>query len=125
VNGKSIPAGQPATADVPEARGSIARRIGRNVGIVVTGNAAAAGFGLITLALNARALGTAGLGVLALIMTIATLIDRIAAFQTWLPLVKLGADALAAGDRRRVGQIITVASCSMRSRPRRRRSWRC
>jgi O-antigen/teichoic acid export membrane protein len=76
-------------------RGSIARRIGRNVGIVVTGNAAAAGFGLITLALNARALGTAGLGILALIMTIATIVDRIAAFQTWQPLVKLGADALA------------------------------
>jgi O-antigen/teichoic acid export membrane protein len=102
-------ADEAARAEVPEARGSIARRIGRNIGIVVTGNAAVAGFGVITLALNARALGTAGLGVLALIMTIATLVDRIAAFQTWLPLVKLGAEALAAGDKRRVGQIVTVA----------------
>ncbi|HEX2257917.1 MAG TPA: lipopolysaccharide biosynthesis protein [Afifellaceae bacterium] len=116
LNGAHIaadPAPVPEMADAalspPEDRRSIARRIGRNVGIVVTGNAAVAGFGVITLALNARALGTAGLGVLALILTIATLVDRIAAFQTWQPLVKLGADALAAGDKRRVGQLLTVA----------------
>jgi hypothetical protein len=120
-------ADEAARGDVPEARGSIARRIGRNIGIVVTGNAAAAGFGLITLALNARALGTSGLGVLALIMTIAMLVDRIAAFQTWLPLVKLGADALASRRQAtRVGRIMQRwRCCSTPSRPRPRPSRRC
>lgn len=75
----------------------------------MTGNAAAAALGLITLALNARALGTAGLGVFALILALASLIERIAAFQTGLPLIKLGAAALTADDKPRVGQLVTVA----------------
>lgn len=90
-------------------RQSIARRVQRNVGILVGGNIAVAGLGVVTLALNARALGVAGLGVLALIMTIAMLIDRIVAFQTWQPLVKLGADARDVGDKVRIGQLTTVA----------------
>lgn len=108
MNGKCKPASLTTAHESPEHRGSIARRIGRNVSIVMTGNAAAGVFGLMTLALNARALGTEGLGILALILTIATLVDRIAAFQTWQPLVKFSADALAAGDKHLVGQIITV-----------------
>jgi O-antigen/teichoic acid export membrane protein len=98
----------PAVEQLSDRR-AIARRIGRNIGIVVTGNAATAALGVITLALNARTLGAAGLGVLVLILTIATLIDRIFAFQTWQPLVKLGAEALAEGDRVRVGELTTVA----------------
>jgi O-antigen/teichoic acid export membrane protein len=93
----------------PEDRDAIARRIVRNVGIVISGNAAVAAFGVLTLALNARALGAAGLGVLALITTTAALIDRIAAFQTWQPLVKLGAEALGRDDKDRVGQLAIVA----------------
>jgi O-antigen/teichoic acid export membrane protein len=99
------------SAETERANGrlSIARRIRRNFGIVFGGNVAVAALGMITLALNARALGVAGIGVLALIMTIATTIDRVFAFQNWVPLIKLGSEALQARDSRRLSQLTIVS----------------
>lgn len=90
-------------------RHSMLRRIGRNFSIVLVGNIAGALFALLTLSLNARALGVTGLGILALITSTAALLGRICSFQSWVPLIKLGSEALEVGDRHRLGTLISVA----------------
>jgi O-antigen/teichoic acid export membrane protein len=75
-------------------RDEISRRLLRNVGYLVSGNAVAAGLGLATLALTARALGPEGLGILALIEAYARLVDRLLRLEPWQALIKYGADAL-------------------------------
>ena len=89
-------------------RSSIVRRILGNFAIVLGGNGLTAVLGLIALGLNARALGTEGIGALALITTTAALVTRVFAFQSWVPLIKLGAEALETGDRSRVANLARV-----------------
>ena len=59
----------------------------------------AAGFGLVALALTARALGPELLGVLALIEAYAALVDRLVRLEPWQALIKYGADALERNER--------------------------
>jgi O-antigen/teichoic acid export membrane protein len=75
-------------------RDEIWRRLLRNVGYLVGGNAAASAIGLVSLALTARALGPEGLGVLALIEAYSRLIDRLCRLEPWQALIKYGAHAL-------------------------------
>jgi O-antigen/teichoic acid export membrane protein len=75
-------------------RDDLINRLIRNVGYLLSGHLVAAGLGLIALALTARALGPAQLGLLALIEAYARLIDRLIRVEPWQALIKYGADAL-------------------------------
>jgi glycosyltransferase involved in cell wall biosynthesis len=79
-------------------RDDLINRLIRNLGYLLSGSLVAAGLGLIALALTARALGPAELGLLALIEAYARVIDRFIRLEPWQALIKYGADALE-GDR--------------------------
>lgn len=66
------------------------RRV-RAVGHLLTGTAATVGITLITVGLAARALGPAGYGVLALVLTLGQACERLLSFQSWQPLIRYGA----------------------------------
>ncbi len=74
-------------------RDEILRRLLRNVGYLISGNAIAALIGLAALALTARALGPEALGILALIEAYVRLVDRLARPEPWQALIKYGAAA--------------------------------
>ncbi len=78
---------------------TLARRILRNIGVIVGGDAGASALGLVSLALTARTLGPELLGVLVMIEAYALLIARWIRPETWQALIKYGADALATDDR--------------------------
>lgn len=90
-------------------RDELLRRLLRNVGYLVSGNALSAGLGLITLALTARALGPAGLGVLALIEAYTRLVDRLLRLEPWQAVIKYGADALEHGRAAEFRQLVKFA----------------
>lgn len=75
-------------------RDEVLRRLLRNVGYLVSGNAVASLLGLGSLALTARVLGPEGLGFLALIEAYVRLIDRMVRFEPWQAVIKYGAEAL-------------------------------
>jgi O-antigen/teichoic acid export membrane protein len=80
-------------------RDELINRLIRNTGYLLSGNLVAAALGLVALALTARALGPAQLGLLALIEAYARLVDRLIRLEPWQALIKYGADALER-DRR-------------------------
>jgi O-antigen/teichoic acid export membrane protein len=75
-------------------RDELLRRLMKNAGYLASGNVAAAGLGLVALALSARVLGPELLGVLALIEAYTALVDRLIRLEPWQALIKYGADAL-------------------------------
>ena len=77
----------------------LARRLIRNVGLIVSGDFSASLLNLSALALTARTLGPELLGVLVMIEAYAALIDRWVRPETWQVLIKYGSDVLATGDR--------------------------
>jgi O-antigen/teichoic acid export membrane protein len=74
-------------------------RLFRNATTLLTGSAGASVLSIIALALSARGLGAAQLGVLAVIQSYVTVIDRLVTFQSWQALIKYGTDALRRNDR--------------------------
>lgn len=87
----------------------IAPRILRNVGYLVTGTTAVSVLGVITLALTARALGPAGLGVLALVEAYMRSIDMLFRLQPAQLLIKYGAEALEKGDKGRFERLVKLS----------------
>ncbi|MCA1406419.1 lipopolysaccharide biosynthesis protein [Ensifer sp. IC3342] len=69
-----------------------------NVAHLLTGNLLTSVLGLVGFALTARALGPSDYGALALCFTYVGVIERLVSFQSWLPLIKYGAEAQNAGD---------------------------
>ena len=85
------------------------RRVVR-FGVPVTiGKAVTSLASLVTLALLTRQLGVELFGVLALIRTIATITEQFANFNTWLAIVKYGAEAIAERRVDDVNRVIKVA----------------
>lgn len=72
----------------------VVRRLLRNVVHLFSGKAVAAALGVVTLAIMARALGPAALGVLVMIEAFARLIDQIVRAETWHALIRHGSVAL-------------------------------
>jgi O-antigen/teichoic acid export membrane protein len=70
-----------------------------NIGHLLTGNAANIAIGLPAILLTARALGPAGYGVLALVVSYVQLIKRVGDFQAWQPLIRFGVNLDAERDR--------------------------
>lgn len=79
----------------------LVRRLVKNAGYLLSGNAIAAGLGLVALALTARTLGPELLGLLALIEAYVRLVDRMIRLEPWQALIKYGAAAL---EQRRFDQ---------------------
>ena len=64
----------------------------RNIGHLLSGNAASAAVGLGAAALTARGLGPADYGILALTLGYTRAVERLITFQSWQPLIKYGAE---------------------------------
>ncbi len=86
----------------------LTKRLVRNVGVIVSGDAGAAALNLAALALTARALGPEWLGILVMIEAYGTLIDRWIRPETWQALIKYGADALAHDDHQAFRRLIKL-----------------
>ncbi|WGH78713.1 lipopolysaccharide biosynthesis protein [Jannaschia ovalis] len=84
-------------------------RIFRNVAILVSSTTVVAVLGLVTLALTARALGPAGVGILALVEAYIRTVDLLTRLQPTQALIKHGADALEAGDGARFGRLVKLS----------------
>lgn len=68
------------------------KRIGRNFGLLLTGQAMVAGLAFVALGLNTRALGSEDLGRLFLVQAACELTSKVVAFQNWQTFIKLGAE---------------------------------
>lgn len=78
----------------------------RNVGHLVSGNAAALLLGVVTMGILARALGPAGLGVIVLVESYGKLINQLVKLESWQSLIRYGAIALEAGDKPRFLRLV-------------------
>lgn len=92
-----------------DSRSSIIQRLGKNAMTIIGGNGVAMLMGLGALALNVRGLGAAAFGVFAMIQAYTVVMERIFSFDTWQPLIRLGARAVAAEDRERFREVLLVA----------------
>lgn len=86
-------------------RDALLRRLLGQAGVLLGGDVAAALLGLAAVLLAAGALGPELFGVLVLITSYATVVDRLVNFQSWQAVVRFGAGALPA-DHRRFREII-------------------
>lgn len=80
---------------------SVGRGIVRNIGLLLTGKAAAALLSLVTLIIVTRALGPRDFGVLVLVQGFTVGISGIVAFSGWHAIVRYGAQAIERGDTAR------------------------
>lgn len=93
----------------PVRAGGMRRRLVRNLAWVGSSQAVIAALGLVSLALTARALGPAGLGVLAVIEAYSRSIARLLHPEPWQVLIKHGTDALEAGDTQRFERLVWLS----------------
>lgn len=89
--------------------GGMRRRLLRNLAWVGSSQAVIAALGLVSLALTARTLGPAGLGVLAVAEAYARSIARLLHPEPWQALIKHGTEALEAGDTARFGRLVWLS----------------
>lgn len=70
----------------------------KNVGQLVSGNAAALVMGVVTMGILARSLGPSGLGLIVLVESYGKLINQIIKLETWQSFIRYGAIALETDD---------------------------
>lgn len=70
------------------------RLLFKNAGTLLSGNMVAWILGLVTFAITARILGPTQFGMLVMITTYVTIVDKLLNFQSWQALIKYGAEAL-------------------------------
>lgn len=87
------------------------RRIFGNLARLLSGKAAAGVLSLAYMALATRALGPTDYGVLILVHTYAMTVGGIIEFPGWHAIVRYGAQAVAANDRRRLARLVAFAGC--------------
>lgn len=95
-----------SSALVGEDLSSLYKRIGRNFTTIFSATTLAALLGMMAVAVNARALSLSDMGILALVQAYATLIAGLASFNTHLPVMRLGAEAIEHGDKAKLSQLI-------------------
>jgi O-antigen/teichoic acid export membrane protein len=86
------------------------QRLLKNASWLMAGNALGAVIGLVSMALMARALETAGLGLVVLILTYAQLMDRLFNFQSWQAIVKFGAHAQKRNEQGELARLVKLGS---------------
>ena len=91
-----------------EGTGAVYRRLARNSAYLAGGTAAAALFMMLAAVLNARALSAREFGVLVLLQSGTLMVSTLMSFSTQQPIIKLGATALAEGDKARLGRIVRL-----------------
>jgi O-antigen/teichoic acid export membrane protein len=86
----------------------IARRLVRNLAHLTGGKAVSVMLGMATLALTAKMLGPALLGIVAMIESYGRLIDQLIRLETWQAVIRYGAGALEADDRAKLARLIKL-----------------
>lgn len=76
------------------------RGLMRNAGTLIVGNAMQSCIGLVSLAVTARALGSADFGRLIVAVAYGAIISQLIGFQSWQAVIRYGAMALAKSDNR-------------------------
>lgn len=94
---------------LPTELAHVSRRIAGNLGIVLGGSGAVMALNFATSALNARALGPDGLGVIALFQATALIVTGFASLGLQQPVIRLGRQALEDGRPERVGDVVSLA----------------
>lgn len=84
-------------------------RILRNLWYLVSSTTAVSLLGLLTLALTARALGPAGLGILALVEAYVRTVDMLFRFQPTQAVIKYGAEAMETGNNERFKRLVKLS----------------
>ena len=82
------------------------RRLTRNAGQLLTGNASAAAMGLASVALSARGLGAELFGIFAVVQTYVRVVDGLVNFQSWQAMIRYGIEALKDEDPTRFHRLI-------------------
>lgn len=82
------------------------RRLFVNAGKLLSANAVAAGLGLVTTVLTARALGPQNYGILALVLVYQLSVGRLVTFNAWQAIIKFGSETLHADDRIGLRQLV-------------------
>lgn len=90
-------------------RHNIWSRVLRNAGWMLGTNFLTALLAFSTLSLNARALGSTGLGILAITATIFATIDRLCSFETWRPVITIGVETKSGSERSHLADVTMVA----------------
>ena len=88
---------------------SILARIRKNAGFLLGSTGVTTLAGLAQVALNARALGPHGLGMLALVQAYVEVLDRIFDFETWQPLINFGSQAIKDEDYGKLRDVVALA----------------
>lgn len=96
-------------AAAAQARAPLGRRLLLNFAWVGSSQAVIAGLGILSLALTARALGPAGLGVLAVIEAYSRTVARLLHPEPWQALIKHGAEAMERGDADGFGRLVWLS----------------
>lgn len=96
-------------APIGEESSALYKRISRNFTAIFSATTLAALLGMMAVAVNARALALSEMGILALVQAYATLISGLSSFNTHLPVMRLGAEAIEQGDRAKLSQLIFFA----------------
>jgi O-antigen/teichoic acid export membrane protein len=88
---------------------SILLRVRKNAGFLIGSTSVTTLTGLAQVALNARALGPQGLGMLALVQAYVEVLDRIFDFDTWQPLINFGSQAIKDEDYGKLRDVVALA----------------
>lgn len=86
------------------------RLLFKNAGTLLSGNLIAQILGLITFAITARILGPTLFGILILITTYVTIVDRLVNFQSWQALIKYGSEALENTNKDEFKRVVKFCS---------------
>ncbi|MEG3089312.1 lipopolysaccharide biosynthesis protein [Sphingomonas sp. PB4P5] len=104
------PVTEPRGQDTPNlSYRAIYRRVAGNAGYLLGSTGVVVLAGILQVAINARALGPALLGLLVLAQTYAMVLERLFTFDTWQPLITLGARQLDRKDHHGLRDALALA----------------
>ncbi|WP_299147628.1 oligosaccharide flippase family protein [uncultured Tateyamaria sp.] len=85
------------------------KRIIRNAGWLFSTQVLGGLVGVVTLAMMARTVGPAGLGVIAIVQAYTRIVDRLIRLEPWQTIIKYGMEALEAGDTERFKRLLKAS----------------
>ena len=87
----------------------IFKRVLRNMSWLFSAHMLIALFGVMSLAVTARALGPEGLGILAIVEAYVRIVDRLLRFEPWQAVIRYGVDALENNDEPRFKRLVKLS----------------
>ncbi|SMX47308.1 lipopolysaccharide biosynthesis protein [Actibacterium lipolyticum] len=88
---------------------AVFNRVLKNMSWLFSAHIMIAALGLISLAVTARALGPAGLGILAIVESYVRIVDRLLRLEPWQAVIKYGVDALEREEKGRFHRLIKLS----------------